>query len=73
MNKEWELRFPTFQLGKDYIDPSLKTYRVIDYVRHWWIELRNVIHSTMHMIDVAIVVASVQLDFKNERERAAIL
>ena len=36
MNKEWELRFPTFQLGRDYIDLLLKTYRVIDRVRHWW-------------------------------------
>jgi hypothetical protein len=27
----------------------------------------------MHMIDIAIVVAYIQLDFKNERERAALL
>ena len=35
MNKERELRFPTFQLGRDYIDVLLKTYRGINRVRHW--------------------------------------
>jgi hypothetical protein len=39
------------QLGRDYIDLLLKTtYLVIDRVRHWWSELRKVMHRHRNSI-----------------------